>query len=131
MRLASPRRLKLGAERYDQEHRQAAEPLDGEIEQLARGRVNPMSIFENHYHRPPAAETLKLPDQRLQCPFLFVAEPGNDMKSAISATSSSGVAARASRASSFSSRDAGGSFGAEPDARTNWSMNGNNALSWR
>ena len=74
MRLASPRRLKLGAERYDQEHRQAAEPLDGEIEQLARGRVNPMSIFENHYHRPPAAETLKLPDQRLQCPFLFVAD---------------------------------------------------------
>jgi hypothetical protein len=35
LRLAGPRRLELGAERHDQEHRQAADPLDQNREQFA------------------------------------------------------------------------------------------------
>jgi hypothetical protein len=33
--LAGPRRLELGAERHDQQHRQTADALNGEVEQLA------------------------------------------------------------------------------------------------
>src|ERR1700730_15474851 len=43
---------------------------DGEAEQLARGRIDPMRVPENHEHRLPARQTLELPDQRLQNPFL-------------------------------------------------------------
>jgi hypothetical protein len=65
LRLADPGRLELGAERHDQQHRQAAHSLDGEIEQLARGRVDPMCVLENHYRRLLARQTFELPDQRL------------------------------------------------------------------
>ena len=71
MRLADPGRLELGAERDDQQHWQIADPLDGEVEQLARGRVNPMRVLENHDHRLPARQTFELADQRLQCPLLL------------------------------------------------------------
>jgi hypothetical protein len=46
LRLAGPGRLELRAERYDQQHRQAAYMLDGEVEQLARGRVDPLRILK-------------------------------------------------------------------------------------
>ena len=51
-------------------------------------------------------------------------EAGNDIRSARNATSSSGGAARASKASSFSNLAAGGSSRANPAARPSWSMNG-------
>jgi hypothetical protein len=51
-------RLELGAERHDQQHRQAADTLDCEVQQLARGRVNPMRVLENHDHRLLACQTL-------------------------------------------------------------------------
>jgi hypothetical protein len=54
LRLASPRRLELGTEPNDQQYRQAADMLDGEVEQLVRGRVDPMRVLENHDHRLPA-----------------------------------------------------------------------------
>ena len=71
LRLAGPGRLELGAERHDQQHRQAADPLDDEVEQLARGRVDPMRVLEDHDHRLLARQAFELPDQRLQCPFLL------------------------------------------------------------
>src|SRR6516165_6027437 len=69
--LPSPGRLELGAERHDQQYRQGADALDHQFEQLARGRVEPMSVLENHYDRLPAGQTLELPDQRLQCPLFL------------------------------------------------------------
>jgi hypothetical protein len=71
LRLAGPGWLKLGAERHDQQHRQTADPVDGEVEQLARGRVEPMCVLEDHYQRLLARQALELSDQRLQCPFLL------------------------------------------------------------
>jgi hypothetical protein len=71
LRLAGPGRLEFGPERHDQQHRQAAYPLDGEVEQFARGRVDPMRVLENHDYQLPARQTLDLADQRLQCPLLL------------------------------------------------------------
>src|SRR5437588_9738567 len=45
--------------------------LDGQVEQLARGRVDPMRVLEDHHHRLLARQTFELPDQRLQNPFLL------------------------------------------------------------
>jgi hypothetical protein len=58
LRLAGPGRLELGAERHDQQHRQAADTRDGEVEQLARGQVDPMRVLENHDYRLPACQAL-------------------------------------------------------------------------
>jgi hypothetical protein len=66
LRLAGPRRLELETKRHDQQHWQAADPLDSEVEQLARGRVDPMRVLENDEHRLPARQTFELADQRLQ-----------------------------------------------------------------
>jgi hypothetical protein len=48
LRLACPGRLELGPERHDQQNRQAADALNGKVEQLARGRVDPMRVLEHH-----------------------------------------------------------------------------------
>jgi hypothetical protein len=61
---AGPSWLELGAEHYDQQHRQVADALDGEVEQLARGRIDPMRVVEDHQHRSLARQTVELPDQR-------------------------------------------------------------------
>jgi len=71
LRLSGPGRLEFRAERHDQQNRQAAHALYGEVEQLARGRIDPMRVLEDHYHRLPARQTFELMDQRLQCPLLF------------------------------------------------------------
>jgi hypothetical protein len=54
--------VELRAECHNQQHRQAAYPLDGEVEQIARRRVDPMRVLENHQHRPLARQTLELAD---------------------------------------------------------------------
>ena len=55
---------------------QACDMLDGEVEQLARGRVDPMRVLEDHDYRLPACQTLELSDQRLQCPLLLALRTG-------------------------------------------------------
>ena len=50
----------LRAERYDQQHRQVAHALDGEVEQFARGRVDPVGVLQDHEHRLPGSEHLEL-----------------------------------------------------------------------
>jgi predicted ATPase len=45
LRLASPSRLKLGAERNNQQHRETAHALNSEVEQFARGRIDPMRVL--------------------------------------------------------------------------------------
>jgi hypothetical protein len=71
LRLADPGRLELGAVRHDQQDWQAADTLDSEVEQLARGRVDPMRVLEDHHHRVLECQTLELADQRLQCALLL------------------------------------------------------------
>ena len=51
LRLAGPRRLELGAERHNEQHGQATHPLQTEVEQLARGRVDPMRVLDDHENR--------------------------------------------------------------------------------
>jgi hypothetical protein len=64
--LAGPDRLELGAERHDQQDRQAVNTFDYQVEQLPRGRVRPMRVLEDRNDRLPARQALNLPDQRLQ-----------------------------------------------------------------
>jgi hypothetical protein len=45
--------------------------LDGQVEQLPRGGVEPMRILPYRDHRLYVRQTLELADQRLQRPFLF------------------------------------------------------------
>src|SRR5215471_19611350 len=71
LRLAGPGRLEFGTEGDNQQYRQAADPLDGEIEQFARSWIGPMGILEDHDHRLPARQTVELAEQRLQCPVLL------------------------------------------------------------
>src|SRR5262252_5952669 len=175
MRLAGPGRLELVAKCDEHQHWHIADPLNSEIEQFARGRINPMRVLEYDQHRPPASQALEPADQRLQCPFLFAlwaevrqwvplqigsiqcassnmistgrrraklssrpisassvrsflrcglrfgngcrSELGIDSRSAMNAMSSSGHEPRASKTSSFSSLEAGGSTEANRAAR--------------
>jgi hypothetical protein len=73
LRLAGLGRLELGTERHDQQHGQIADALDGEVEQFARGRIDPMRVLEDHQHRLSSCEAFELPDQRLECPLLAAA----------------------------------------------------------
>ena len=69
--LAGPGRLELRAERHNQQYWQGTHAFDSEVEQLARGRVDPMRVLEDHDDRLTTRETLELADQRLQCPVLL------------------------------------------------------------
>jgi len=46
--------------------------LDGEVEQFARGGVNPMRILEDHDDRLLTRQIFELAYQRLQCSLLFM-----------------------------------------------------------
>ena len=48
VRQADPGRLELGPEGDDEQHGQARHPLDDAIQQLQRGRVDPVDIFKDH-----------------------------------------------------------------------------------
>jgi hypothetical protein len=48
MRLVAPAVLELGPESNYEQHRNARDPIDREVEQLARGRVEPMRVLEYH-----------------------------------------------------------------------------------
>ena len=63
---APPRRLEFRAEGDQQQHRQLAHALDGEIEHLQRGRVGPMRVLEQHQHRLLLRQPLHLIEQREQ-----------------------------------------------------------------
>jgi hypothetical protein len=71
LRLADPGRLELGAKRHDQQHRKAADMLDGDVEHITRGRVDPMHVLENDDHRLVMRQAFELPDQRLLRSFLL------------------------------------------------------------
>ena len=58
--------LELRAEGDDQQDRLPRRPIDGQIEQLARGRVDPMHVLENHQNRPGARQRVELVQQRFE-----------------------------------------------------------------
>jgi hypothetical protein len=62
VRLAGPRRLKVGAVGDDQENREHLHALDGEREQFERGGIAPLRILEDHHDRSLAREAFELLD---------------------------------------------------------------------
>ena len=74
MRLTGPGRLELGTEGGDQQDRQAVDPRENEVEELARSRIDPMRILEDHQHRLLSGQPFELPQQRRQAcaPFCAV-----------------------------------------------------------
>ena len=73
MRLSHPRRVELGAERYDQQHRKGFNPVHGPTERFQARRIDPMRILEDHQHRLLACQSRELRRQRFQrsLPALF------------------------------------------------------------
>jgi len=71
LRPSDPRGLELGAVGCGQQHRQIGDLLDRKVEHLARGRIDPMQVLEDHQYRLPQRQRLELPQQCGQCPFLL------------------------------------------------------------
>ncbi len=63
---AAPGRLKFGAKGDRQQHRQMPHPVDGQIQQFARGRVDPVGVLEHHQHRPAPRLGFELVEQCLE-----------------------------------------------------------------
>ena len=66
VRTATPGLLELGAEGDNQQDPLPQRPIDGQIEQLTRGRVDPMGVLENHDNRSRAREGFELVQQSLE-----------------------------------------------------------------
>jgi hypothetical protein len=64
MRLAAPAVLEFRPESDHQQDRNARDPIYHEVEQLARGRVDPMRILEDHQNRSAAGQGFELMQQR-------------------------------------------------------------------
>ena len=58
--LTLPDVLELGTESDDDQNRQLRSLVEGQIEQLSRGRVDPMYVFENEQNRPAPCQCFKL-----------------------------------------------------------------------
>ena len=63
---AAPGRLEFGTKGDRQQHRQTPHPVDGQIQQLARGRIDPVGVLEHHQHRPVPRLGFELAEQRLE-----------------------------------------------------------------
>jgi hypothetical protein len=59
MRCSAPGLREFGTKGDDQQDREPADPLDRQIQQLARGRVDPMDVLEDHQHGPLPAQILQ------------------------------------------------------------------------
>ena len=85
LRLADPRRLELGPVCHDEQHRQRRDLLDSKVEHLARGRIDPMQVLEDHQYRLPPRQRLELPQQRRQCPLLLALRAQVERREALAA----------------------------------------------
>ena len=63
---STPGRLEFGAEGDRQQHRQMQQPVDGQIQQFARGRIDPVGVLEHHQHRPLPQLGFELGEQCLE-----------------------------------------------------------------
>jgi hypothetical protein len=59
-------RPKFRAKGDRQQHRQPSHPVDGQIQELTRGRVDPVGVLEHHQHRPMPRLGFELVEQRLE-----------------------------------------------------------------
>ena len=63
MRLAAPGVLELRPKGDNQQDRQPGCPIDRQVEQFARGRIDPMCVLENHQHRAGTRQGFELMQQ--------------------------------------------------------------------
>ena len=63
MRLVGPGRLEFRAKGNEQQYRQPPDAIDRQIDQVARGWVDPVHVLEDHQHRMAAGERLQLVQQ--------------------------------------------------------------------
>ena len=66
MRLAAPGVLELGTEGDDEQDGQPRYPIERQVEQLARGRVDPMRVLEHHQDGPAPRQGFELMQQRFE-----------------------------------------------------------------
>ena len=70
MAAAGPGAAVLRPEGHEQQHRQLAQPLDREVEQLLRARVDPVHVLEEGEDGPPPRKAGELVQQDLERPRL-------------------------------------------------------------
>jgi len=58
--------LKLRPKGDNQQDRQPAHPFEHQVEPLARGRIDPMPILENHQNGPHPRQSFELMQQSLE-----------------------------------------------------------------
>ena len=51
MGLAAPGRMEFGTEGNQQQHGQLPDPVDGQIQQFSRRRIDPVNVLEHHQYR--------------------------------------------------------------------------------
>ncbi len=66
MRLTAPGGLKLGAEGDDEQDEHPRHTFECQVQQLARGRVDPMRVLENHQNGPAPRQGCELIQQRFE-----------------------------------------------------------------
>ena len=66
MRLSHPRRVELGAESYDEQHRKGFNSVHRPTEHFQARGVDPMRIFDDHQHRLLSSQSRELCRQRFQ-----------------------------------------------------------------
>jgi hypothetical protein len=60
MRLSSPRRIELGAKRYDEQHWKSFNLVYSPAEHFEACRIDPMRIFDDHQRRSLMRQSRKL-----------------------------------------------------------------------
>jgi hypothetical protein len=68
VRLAGPGRLELRTEGDQEQDRQPGHALDREVEQLARARVDPVNVLEDHQHGLATCQARETVQERLEGP---------------------------------------------------------------
>jgi hypothetical protein len=66
--MAAQRRREAGPSGYHDEHGRRGDPLQHQLDQLERGRVDPVRVLDQQQHRAVPSQAEKLVDQSLQRP---------------------------------------------------------------
>ena len=66
MWLSAPSVLKIRPEGDDEQDGKARYPIYGQVEQFARGRVDPMRVLEDHQDRPASSQRFEPMQQRFE-----------------------------------------------------------------
>ena len=66
MRLAAPDLLKLRPEGGHEQHGQTCHPIERQVEEFARARIDPMRILEHHQYGPALGQSIESMQQRVE-----------------------------------------------------------------